>query len=141
MAIPTKDISSIASKWSSRAQAAAPDYTAGVKATQKDWAGLTAAATDAWGAGVSQAVSDGRFTKGVTAAGTDKWRTAAATKGAQRYGPGVQAGQASYVTGFTPMLAVIQAQTLPPRSPRGSPNNIQRVSQIDAALHAKKVGG
>lgn len=141
MAIQTKDINSIATKWSSRAQAAGPDYTAGVKGTQKDWAALTAASADAWGAGVSQAVTDGRFGKGVTAAGTDKWRTAAATKGAQRYPTGVAAGQPSYVAGFSPFLTVIQNLSLPPRSPRGSPNNIQRVSTIDAALHSKKVGG
>jgi hypothetical protein len=141
MAIATKDINSIASKWSTRAQAAGPDYTAGVKTTTKDWAGLTAAASDSWGAGVSQAVSDGRFAKGVTAAGTPKWQSAASTKGAQRYPTGVAGAQPSYVNGFTPYLQTIQNLQLPPRSPRGSPNNVQRVSVIAAALHAKKVGG
>lgn len=141
MPIQTKDINTIASKWSSRAQAAGPDYTAGVKGTQKDWAGLTAAASDSWGAGVSQAVSDGRFAKGVTAAGTPKWQNAAVNKGGQRYPQGVAQGQPAYVNGFTPFLSVIQNTNLPPRSPRGSPNNIQRVSAIDAALHAKKISG
>jgi len=141
MAIQTKDINSIASKWSTRAQAAGPDYTAGVKSTQKDWAQLTAAAADSWGAGVSQAVSDGRFAKGVTAAGTPRWQNAAATKGAQRYPQGVAGAQPNYANGFAPYLTTIQNLTLPPRSPRGSPNNIQRVSVITAALHAKKVGG
>lgn len=140
MAIQTKDINAIASKWSTRAQAAGPDYTAGVKTTQKDWAALTAAAADSWGAGVSQAVSDGRFSKGVTAAGTPKWQAAASTKGAQRYPQGVSTAQPNYVSGFSPYLTVIQNLSLPPRSPRGSPNNIQRVSVITAALHAKKVG-
>src|SRR5712691_273830 len=88
MAIQTKDIGAIAAKWSSRAQAAGPDYTAGVKGTQKDWAGLTAQAADNFAAGVSQAVADGRFARGVQAAGTDKWRNAAAGKGAQRYPSG-----------------------------------------------------
>ena len=141
MPIATKDINTIASKWSSRAQAAGPDYTAGVKTTTKDWAQNTSQAADSWGAGVSQAVSDGRFAKGVAAAGTPKWQSAASTKGAQRYPQGVASGQPAYVSGFTPFLQVIQNLSLPPRSPRGSPNNVQRVSVIDAALHAKKVGG
>lgn len=141
MAIATKDIGTIASKWSTRAQAAGPDYTAGVKSTTKDWAALTASAADSWGAGVSQAVSDGRFAKGVTAAGTPKWQAAASSKGAQRYPQGVASGQSSYSNGFSPFLQTIQNLNLPPRSPRGSPNNIQRVSTIDAALHAKKIGG
>lgn len=139
--IPTKDINTVAAKWSSRAQAAGPDYAAGVKSTTKDWAGVTAASADSWGQGVSQAVSDGRFTKGVTAAGTDKWRNASATKGAQRYPQGVSTGQPAFAAGFAPMLQVIQNVNLPPRSPRGSPNNIQRVSAIASALHAKKIGG
>lgn len=141
MAIATKDIGTIAAKWSSRAQAAGPDYTAGVKSTQKDWAALTAAAADSWGAGVSQAVTDGRFAKGVVAAGTPKWQAAASSKGATRYPQGVASGQPAYNAGFSPFLTVIQNLTLPPRSPRGSPNNIQRVSTIDSALHAKKIGG
>lgn len=141
MPIQTKDINTISSKWSSRAQAAGPDYTAGVKGTQKDWAALTASASDSWGQGVSQAVSDGRFAKGVTAAGTQKWQNAAATKGATRYPQGVASGQPAFNTGFGPYLQTIQNLNLPPRSPRGSPNNIQRVSTITSALHAKKIGG
>lgn len=140
-AVVTKDISTIAAKWSARAQAAGPDYTAGVKNTQKDWAGLTAAAADNYSAGVSAAVSSGRFAKGVNAAGTAKWQAAASTKGAQRYPSGVAAGAPAYNAGFAPYLAVIQATTLPPRSPAGSPNNIQRVSAITSALRAKKIGG
>lgn len=141
MAIATKDIGTIASKWSARAQAAGPDYSAGVKSTTKDWAGLTAAAADNFSAGVTQAVADGRFQKGVTAAGTDKWRNAATGKGAQRYPTGVASGQPAFSNGFAPFLQVIQNVNLPPRSPRGSPNNIQRVSAITSALHQKKVGG
>jgi hypothetical protein len=141
MAIQTKDIGTIASKWSQRAQAAGADYANGVKATGKDWAALTVAGADNWAQGVSAAVADGRFARHVSAAGTDKWRAAAAGKGAQRYPSGVAAGAPAYNAGFAPFLAVIQNTTLPPRSPRGSPNNIQRVSAVTAALHAKKLGG
>ena len=136
-----KDISAISSKWSNRTQAAAPDYTAGVTSTTKDWAANTTASSDSWQQGVSQAAANGRFAKGVTAAGTDKWRAAAKTKGSQRFAQGVAAGTAAYVAGFTPFLAVIQNTQLPPRSPRGSPNNIQRVTTLAAALHSKKISG
>ena len=140
MSIATKDINTIAAKWSTRAQAAGPDYTAGVKNPAVDWAQATAGAAASWSAGVSQAVSDGRFAKGVTSAGTPKWQNAAVTKGSQRYPSGVAAGGPSYVSGFSPFLQVIQNLTLPPRSTKGSPNNIQRVSVIDTALHAAKIG-
>lgn len=141
MPTATKDINSIASKWSTRAQAAGADYTAGVKNTSSDWAGATAASADSWAQGVAQASSDGRFAKGVTAAGNQKWQTNAATKGATRYPQGVAGAQTAYSNGFAPFLSVIQNTPLPPRSPRGSPNNIQRVTAIAAALHNKKING
>lgn len=141
MSIATKDIGTIAAKWASRAQAAGPDYTAGVKAPRRDWAQDTIAAADSWAQGVTTAVADGRFVRGVTAAGTPKWQAAASTKGSQRYPTGVASAQPAYSAGFGPFLQVIQNLTLPPSGPRGNPNNLQRVSVIDTALHNKKING
>jgi len=141
MATVTKDISTIAAKWSQRSNTAGADYTNGVKSTTKDWAGLTAAAAPAWEAGVQTAVSNKRFTKGVQAAGTSKWQAAASTTGAQRYPQGVANAGPAYQAGFAPMLAVIASVTPPPRQPAGSPANVQRVSAYADALHAKKLSG
>ena len=139
MSIVTKDISAIAAKWSQRAQAAGADYTAGVKSPRRDWAQNTAAASDSWGQGVQTAVADGRFSKGVTKAGTPKWQTNAVNKGSTRYPQGVAVAQPTYQAGFGPMLQVIQGVNLPPRSPRGSPANLQRVAAVNDALHRAKV--
>lgn len=141
MAIQVKPIAQIASKWSSRAQAAAPDYKAGVSSTQKDWAGLTAASAESWAGGVTQAVADGRFGKGVTQAGTAKWKSASESKGAQRYGPGVASAQSAYQTGFQPFADVLSSLTLPARGPKGSPQNYQLVQAVGTALHQKKISG
>jgi len=141
MATTVKDISAIASKWSQRANAAGADYTNGVKATTKDWAGLTAASAPAWEAGVQTAVSNKRFAKGVQAAGTSTWQQAASTTGAQRYPQGVSNAGPAYTNGFQPYLQVIAGVTPPPRQPRGNPGNLQRVSAYADALHAKKLSG
>lgn len=141
MSIVTKDLNSIASKWSQRAQAAGADYTAGVKNPRRDWGQNTAGSADSYSAGVSQAVADGRFAKGVLAAGTAKWQSNAISKGAVRYPQGVAAAQPAFMSGFGPYLQVLSGLTLPPRSPRGSPNNLNRVSAVDTALHQKKIGG
>ena len=141
MPTQVKDISTIAAKWSQRANAAGADYTNGVKTTSKDWAGLTAAAAPSWEQGVTTAVANKRFANGVNKAGTQKWQTAASTTGAQRYPQGVSGAAPAYSTGFAPFLAVIASVTPPPRSPRGSPNNIQRVSAYADALHQKKLTG
>lgn len=140
MAIVIKPIAEIASKWAQRAQAASGDYTKGVESTQKDWSQLTANASNAWQTGVTQAASRGSFTKGVRAAGTSKWRDAAKTKGAQRYGPGVSVAEPDFQNGFAPYAQTIASLSLPQRQAKGSPANYDRVRAIGTALHAKKVG-
>ena len=141
MPIVTKTIDAIAKKWSDRAQAAAPDYTAGVEGTQKDWAAITAGAHQAWQSGVAQAASRGAFATGVRAAGTQKWRANASSKGSQRYGPGVSVAQPDFQAGFQPYLSTIQSLTLPTRQAKGSPSNYARSQAVGTALHAKKVAG
>lgn len=141
MAIQTKSIDQIATKWSQRAQAAVADYTAGVKGTSKDWATNTANASQAWQTGVTQAAARGGFSKGVRAAGTAKWQQNAETKGSQRYGPGVSVAEPAYVSGFTPYLQTIASVTLPARQAKGSPANYARSQAVGTALHAKKVSG
>ncbi len=137
----TKDNGTVASKWSQRAQAAGADYANGVKNPKNDWATATQNAADAYKAGVAQAAGAGRFEKGVQAAGTPKWQSGASGKGAARYPQGVAGATPNYSTNFGPYLDTIKSVTLPPRSPRGSPNNIARVQAIADALHRKKVGG
>lgn len=141
MGIQTKDINAVAAKWAQRAAAAGPDYTAGVKAPRRDWQSNTEAASDSWGAGVNQAVANGSFKRGVAKAGNAKWQANAVAKGGTRYSQGVSVGQPNFASGFGPMLSVIQAVQLPPRQPRGSPGNIQRVSAVNDALHKAKLAG
>lgn len=140
MGIATKDIGQIASKWSQRANAATPDYTAGVKNPRKDWAQNTAQAAPAWEQGVAEAVGNKRFERGVSKAGTAKWQAAAISKGSVRYGPGVSQAQPAFAAGFGPVLQIIQGVNLPPRAPAGSPSNAQRITILNDALHRAKVG-
>jgi hypothetical protein len=130
-----------ANKWAERAGVAANDYKAGVQSPRRDWATATAEAADAQAAGVQQAISEGRFQKGVTDAGTGKWQQKAIAVGAVRFGPGVAAAKADYEAGFTPYAQVIQSVTLPPRGPKGDPRNYERTQMIGEALHNAKTGG
>jgi hypothetical protein len=141
MSVVVKDIAAVAAKWSQRANAAGPDYTAGVKNPRGDWGTATAAAAPAWEAGVQQAVANKRFVNGVTKAGTAKWSQGAQAKGAARYPQGVSGAAPAYQNGFAPFLQVISGLTLPPRNPAGSPANLQRVQIVADALHAKKISG
>jgi hypothetical protein len=122
-------------KWTQRTAAAARDYAAGVQTPRTPWAAATSASEHAWQAGVQDAVARGAFGKGVQKAGDAKWQQGVATKGVQRFAPGVQAAQARYDEGFAPYRAAIEAITLPARGRRGDPANLERVRLIDTALH------
>lgn len=140
MALRVKDIAAAAAKFVARAGVAAGDYTKGIQAAP-DQAAAAAAAAPAWAAGIQTAITNNSFAKGVTKAGDSKWRTAASTKGAQRYPGGVAAASPAYVAGFQPFLQVLSGLTLPPRFPRGDPRNADRSTMVQQALNKARVAG
>jgi hypothetical protein len=136
-----KDSSAIAEKWARVTPARSADYEDGVKSPKRDWKTAAVAAESSFKQGVTKAASEGRFGKGVAKAGTDKWQSKTLEKGTARWGPGVSVAQSDYETGFAPFRSVLASTTLPNRYPRGDPRNIERVSAVAKALHAKKVSG
>lgn len=141
MPITMKPLGDLATKYQTRAAAAAGDYAKGVSTTGKDWAANTAAAAPSWAAGVNNAVANNTFAKKVTAAGTPKWKTKASTLGAARYPQGVGVAGPQWMQGFQPYADVIANENLPPRQAKGNPANFQRSQQIGQDLHAKRIAG
>lgn len=128
----------IAKKWAEVAPGRASQYEMGVKNPVRDYAANAAAASDAWKAGVQAAVQRDGFKKGVQKVGTAKWQERAVKLGPARYGPGVQAAVGDYEAGFAPYREAIAAATLPPRGPRRSPQNLQRVNAMVNAIASRK---
>jgi hypothetical protein len=141
MALTVKSIAAATAKWNSRASQAVGDYTNGVAQTQKDQAGLAEAAEPTWAQGVAAAAAAHSFSRGLARVGTAGWKAGVASKGAQRYAPGVTAGQTKYTSRFGPFLQVISGLTLSPRFPRGNPANQQRSVDVQVALHKARMGG
>lgn len=141
MAVTVKDASAAATKFVTRAQAAGPDYTAGVSNAGGKWATSTKAAADTYAAGVQQAIATNRFANGVNQTSQNKFQTRASTVGAQRYPQGVAGSKDAWQTNVTPFLNTIAALNLPARQPKGSPANYQRVQAVGDALRAKKLQG
>lgn len=141
MALKVKDASAAAQKFVTRAQAAGPDYSAGVAAAGPEWAAKTKAAADTYAAGVQQAIAQNRFAAGVTQTSQNKFQTRAAGVGAQRYPQGVAGSKDAWQTNVTPFLNTIAGLNLPPRQPKGSAANYQRVQAVGDALRAKKLQG
>ncbi len=135
---PIRPIDAIAKKWAEVTPGRAAQYEAGVRNPVRNYEQNAAAADPAWRAGVQAAIQRNSFVLGVRRAGTAKWQRKAIELGPARYGPGVAAAQQDYSAGFSPFRDVIERTNLPPRGPRRSPQNMQRVAAMAAALGAAK---
>lgn len=129
-----KPLDQSSDKWVRRASVAAPDYQQGVQNPRTPWAAASFAAEGNYKTGVTTAAAAGRYGTGVKAAGDEKWRSMALKKGPGRFTEGVVVGRDDWNKGFSPYQSAIAAITLPARGPKGSPQNIQRVSVIATAL-------
>lgn len=141
MAVKVKDATAAAQKFVTRAGAASQDYTQGVANSGNTWMTNTQASANTYQQGVQQAIADGRFQKGVSQAAQAKLIARVAAVGSTRYSTGVQGAQQAWQAGTQPYLQTIAGLTLPPRGPKGSPQNVNRVTAVTEALRAKKLGG
>ena len=125
--------------WTNAAARAGTAWTQGIQATTKDQAALAAAAQPAWLAGVQAAAAANRFANGVTKRGTAYWKSQSEAK-APSYGLGYTAGANNQLAAITKILNAMGpiVSGLPARGPAGSPQNLQRVAQLDNALHQLK---
>lgn len=134
-----KSLDRIASKWKEVASRSQGEYKEGVENPKRSWSAATQAAESAYEQGVQDSISRKAFGKGVSEAGDSKWKNRAVNLGPSRYSAGVAVAQPEYQKGFAPFHSVISSVTLPPRGPKGSPENIERVRVIASALHSAKV--
>ena len=140
MAIAMKSAKDVAAKWSRVTQQRSSDFSDGVKAPRRSWAGGAKSAAESYKSGVTTAANEGRFEKGVEAAGDAKWQKKTVSVGVSRWAPGVAVAQSDMESGFAPYADVISKIDLNPRYPKGDPRNFDRVKQIGEALNKKRVG-
>jgi hypothetical protein len=129
-----KDLAKIAKKYVDVASNAGPQYEDGVRNPRVDWEQATMAAEGAYQDGVTKAISQHRFGKGVKKAGTAKQQRGAIEKGVARYGAGITLAKGAFQDGFAPYHQVISNVTLPQRFAKRDPRNLQRVAVIAKAL-------
>ncbi len=133
-----RNISKVAEKWATVTPQRSAQYEAGVTEPLRDWQKNTAAANDAYKAGIQASIQKDMFAKGVAKAGTEKWKRKAAALGPSRFAQGVAIAAPDYEKGFAPYRDVIEKTTLPPRFAKGDPRNIDRVRAMAAALAEAK---
>jgi len=135
----TKDAARTSAKWGRVTAQSGESYEEGVRNPRTPWKTATAAAEARWNEGVTQAISNKRFAKGVTKSSDETWQTGAIQKGVPRFGAGVAVAQEKYSAAIAPYLAVISATDIGPKYAKGDPRNIERVRKLALALHAKKL--
>lgn len=136
-----KPLSRIASKWQKNSSTAGDSYREGVENPRRSWAASASASDQARRDGLAAADARDAFVKGVNEAGDAKWKKNATTLGPARFRQGVQNAEPEFSKGFNKFHGVIAGVTLPPRGPKGSPENIERVRVIADALHSAKATG
>lgn len=135
-----RSIDEIGTKWATVTPQRASEFEAGVKNPKADWAAGATAANPAWKEGVTRAVTQDRFVKGIAKAGTAAWQESTLAKGVSRWGPGVALAQNKYETNFAPFREAIARTVLPPRFAKRDPRNLERVKAIVEALIKVKAG-
>jgi len=131
-----KSVGAVAEKWARRVSGASMDYQAGAESAGERWASGAKAANTTYTQAVTAAANAGRYSRGVEKAGAGRFVKGVRDKGAVRYGPGAAAAQSDFSGAIAPVLEVISRTDLPPRGPRGSDGNYQRVVKIGQALRA-----
>jgi hypothetical protein len=133
-----RSASEIASKWAEVTPARRADYEKGVSAPLRDYKTNALAAAASYEAGITGAIADKRWNKGVERAGTEKWSRKAREVGTTRWGPGVAAAKSDYEKGFAPYRDIIEKTVLPPRFSKGDDRNWERSKVLGKALFAAR---
>lgn len=129
-----------AKKFVQRAGAAAPDYAAGVQGAGPRWQAGAEASDAAWADGTQQAISEGRFKRGIQRSGAQqKYQNNATKLGPDRFRSGVANAEGAYSQGVSPFISAMAGFDYGPKGSRGSPTNRDRIGRhIDLMRKTKR---
>ena len=134
-------IGAVASKWRRRVEGASDDYRDGVKTKGARWQAAAEAGAGSYKTAISAGDIQQRYSTGVTKAGGAKYQRRAVAVGPDRYAQAAPVAEPDFSAGMAPVLAAIASVDLPPRGPRGSATNYNRVKPIGDALSKLRTGG
>jgi len=139
VALKVKSVTEVRDKWLEVTPQRARFYEKEAPAAASDWETNTIAAASQYRAAVTAGNIEQLFKGGVKKAGAAKYQRKVRDVGVTRFGQGVQAAGPDYEAGVSPYLDELAKITLPPRQPRGSEANLQRVREIMTRLHQKRL--
>lgn len=128
----------VATKWSQRSQAAAPDYTTGIQRVTTAPGQLAAAASATWLARLNDPATVAKFQRKVAAVSLQAWQNAATQYGASRYSQGVAAKEGKFASAMQNLLpfidnAVAQVKAMPNAT---FEDRLQRSRAMQTIMHS-----
>ena len=113
-------------------------YAQGVEGKGDEWERGAAGAEQNYSVGVSKALANDSFSKGVRRAGAGRYNEGVTTKGIQNWPTGMQLAENRYIEGVQPFQGLWDAALSTPRGPKGSPANLKRMTENVARFQAAK---
>ena len=129
-------------KWVERAGTASDEYLAGARNPARSQSQSAIAAADLALQGIIEAFKSGRWEKGLRESGDAGWLEGIEQKGVTNYLTGVSSERAKqkYVTNSGRYDSARNAAAGMARGPKGSAQNLAKVTKVVQALRAAKVG-
>lgn len=127
-------------KWQSRTGVASGDYLEGAKTTDKDQSQRAIASKELYKAALQESFTRDAFAKGLQKSGKAGWIAGIEEKGQTNYLTGVSAdkSRSRYVENSSKFDSARKAADAMPRGPKGSAQNIAKVTAVVNALRAVK---
>ena len=138
-AISIRPIAESQAKFASRAAAAAPEYTNGVRAAGPKWAAGVEASQKQWAEGVQESIANGSYGAGARKAGPGKYQDRAVKLGGDRFRTGVAEGAADWGKNTQEVLSVLNGFDAGDKGIRGSAQNYERSRRVGEALRKRKL--
>lgn len=134
------DLARTVQRWKDSATLGQQRYTEGIQSSQVDVVARAVAAQPKMLANVTQAVTSGRWARGLQNVGTAGWKQQSLAK-ANNYATGIAAGGDKYQQAMTTWLPIIDSAAA---SVHGMPNtsfqdSIARMTAFSTALHNAKL--
>jgi hypothetical protein len=134
------DLTRTVQRWKDSAATGQQRYTEGIQASQVDVVARAIAAQPKMLANVTQAVTSGRWARGLQARGTAGWKSAALAK-ANNYSTGIAAGGDNYSAAMQTWLPIIdsaaaQVHSMPNQS---FADSVARMTAFATQLHNAKL--
>jgi hypothetical protein len=129
-------------KWIERGAVSVDDYLKGARSPKRSQSASAIAAQPLMLAGVTQAITSGRWAARLRSSGDAGHLAGIEEKGATNYPTGIGSPRAAskYVANSGRFDSARNAAAGAPRGPKGSPQNLANVAKVVAALRAVKTG-